>query len=141
VEHTATTGERTWKSYGGFLDFDGLDGGHLNSSSVWTTLHWIYTIRIGIPRIAEEGQPPSVEGVAFAWLENTDHLAKSTGRLELWSNEHIRPLPSAIPKGLPPSAQPIASVTSNYGLPKNVSAVPGGTFFSQNPVLPAGSGI
>jgi hypothetical protein len=81
-------------------------------------------IRTGVPHIFGEGQPPSAEGIAFAWPENIDHLASSTGKLDLWSNGHgIWPLPSAIPKGLP-LAQPIPSATRDYDIPKNISALP-----------------
>jgi len=100
------------------------DGVHLNSSLVRTTLDWVHTIRTGIPHILDESQSSFAEGIAFAWPENIDHLAGSTVALEFWSNGHgVWPLPSAIPKGQPPS-QTMASATKDFDISKNISALP-----------------
>ena len=99
------------------------DGVYLNSSLVSTALNWVHTIRTGDPHILDE-QSSSGVGIVFSWPENIEDLARSTAVLEFWSNGHgTWPLPSAIPKGQPPS-QPIASATKNFEISKNISALP-----------------
>ena len=101
------------------------DGVHLNNSLVRTTLDWVHTIRTGPPHILDESQSPLAEGIAFAWPENIEHLARSTAALEFWSTGHgVWPLPSAIPKGQPPSPQPMASATKDFDISKNISSLP-----------------
>ena len=99
--------------------FDALDA---NSPLVFQIMDWVTALRTGPPHILDEGNithvPPKLlpDNITFSWPGDIETLARSKGKLDLWS---IGIWQSPITSLLKPTPYPpITCATKNYSLTK-----------------------
>lgn len=101
---------------------DALDA---NSPLVSQIMDWVKALRTGPPHILDEGNITHVptkllpDSITFAWPGNIETLARSKGKLDLWSTGVWPPITSFLQ---PTPYLPIACATKNYFLTKYTAA-------------------